>query len=832
MARAFASRLAALRQLPLAAIVALVVATGVVLSGIAVVAYPLWADGLAQAQAREKIALRGGFSKVRFTGFDLKRDRVIADGLLLEGPGFGVRIKGLEVPYKLSWWPLQITVLAAGVKQVEVKGDGDALAQWARSQRSKGGSSASSSPSGSSGKSGGRMRINLKKVRVAQGELDLSVKKLGRGWVQRVATNFSVEADPKELIVVGQDIALQRPNGRAVGADRVSTRLGWAQVFRKPAFPATVAVQGGFAQISDRVAVDGVGGTIVVPDEEAQRFKIDLSGGFSDRGEEKPTQEKLWSLAGEGRRDLSAGKIDLDMKAFPMYRVPRVLSQLPVVDSENATVGGHLGLTLADGKVGIDGQLSLAGFNISHRLLAREPVHDVGFKLDVKASLDPRRRHLDLHEAKLRRGEMTAILSGALTHARQVEERHYTLDLKIPRLPCQAMLESIPKELIPGLAGITLKGRYELNMHFDADFSDLDALKLEGLRGSFGLAHCIPVRVPGRLSAHRLDGTMAHRVTLRDGTTRRLYLEPGHSSFTPLEEIAAAMPAALMTTEDGGFWRHNGFLTSPVRNALRANLQAGEVRLGASTLSMQLVKNLLLSHERTLSRKLQELFLTWYIELTLSKSRILELYLNIVEFGPGVYGVTRAADHYFEKTPNQLNSLEAAYLSSMLPSPVRRHEHYCRGKLSKAFDTKVRRVHRLMESKGRIETWKYETYKDEAIEFSRRDLSSEKHCLERIEALLEATEVQQALTGMLNGGRYQPGAKTYRWKKAPEREKPAHLDPKPIEEDSLGGSGLLQGVPTNLIPRGRRLPGGAGGGSGGPPIPKTVIPKPGVVHRR
>lgn len=804
MPSATASRLAALRQLPMGALAALFVAVSLLVSGVMAMSYPLWANRLAELKARESLSVRGQFSRVEFRDFDVQRDRVLAEGLIVEAPGFKVEMQGIEVPYKLNWWPLQVKILAAGVSALKVSGEAKAIKDWASARR-KGKAVTAQDPNKAPK---GRVVLALSKFRVAKGELDLDLQSLGGGWVNHIASDFAVEADRDELVLVGQDIGLSRSGGRSLGADKVSTRLSWEKVLRTPAFPAKIKVEGGFAQISERVAVDGVRGHIILPDARAREFSLDLGGGFSDRGVQGQKNEELWSLVGQGRRDLSQGDIRLEMKAFPLYRVPRVLSQLPVVDSGNATVGGRLGLKLAGGKIGIDGQLALKGLNISHRLLAREPVNDVGFDLDVKATLDPARRHLDIAQATLRRGQLQAILSGALTHAREQSQRRYTLDLKIPRLPCQAMLDSIPKELIPGLSGITLKGRYELALHFHADFSDLEALELDGLRKSFGLAHCVPVRVPARLSASRLNGALAHRVTLRDGSSRRLYLETGHPSFTPLEEIAAAMPNAVLTTEDGGFWRHNGFLTSPVRNALRANLQAGKVRLGASTISMQLVKNLLLSHERTLSRKLQELFLTWYVELTLPKARLMELYLNIVEFGPGIYGVTQAADHYFEKTPSQLNPLEAAYLSSMLPSPVRRHEHYCRGRLSKSFDKKVRRVHRLMESKGRIETWKYETYKDTPIEFSRRDLVSEKHCLKRIEELLEATEVQQALTGMLNAGRHTPGARTYRWKKAPDREKPAHLDPKPAEEETeLEEAGKLPvGVPKAVAPDRPSLP--------------------------
>jgi membrane carboxypeptidase/penicillin-binding protein PbpC len=98
-----------------------------------------------------------------------------------------------------------------------------------------------------------------------------------------------------------------------------------------------------------------------------------------------------------------------------------------------------------------------------------------------------------------------------------------------------------------------------------------------------------------------------------------------------------------MTTEDSGFFKHRGWVSSVFKTALRRNIENGGFRLGASSITMQTVKNLLLSQEKTLSRKLQELFLVWYLEQILPKERILELYFNAIEFGPRIYGIGPAA---------------------------------------------------------------------------------------------------------------------------------------------------------------------------------------------
>jgi membrane peptidoglycan carboxypeptidase len=208
----------------------------------------------------------------------------------------------------------------------------------------------------------------------------------------------------------------------------------------------------------------------------------------------------------------------------------------------------------------------------------------------------------------------------------------------------------------------------------------------------------------------------------------------------------------VLTTEDGGFRKHDGFNRNQLEVALRRNLQSGRVRLGASTITMQMVKNVLLSHERTLSRKVQELFLTWYVEQTLSKQRIMELYLNVIEFGPGVYGVSNAARHYFGKHPSELSSLEAAYLALMLPSPVRRHVHYCNGQLDNRFVSKLSFIHNLMLERGRISAEEHAIYAATPLQFDLLERGDPQACRDEIDALMAGEQTQRALSGLLGDG--------------------------------------------------------------------------------
>ena len=127
----------------------------------------------------------------------------------------------------------------------------------------------------------------------------------------------------------------------------------------------------------------------------------------------------------------------------------------------------------------------------------------------------------------------------------------------------------------------------------------------------------------------------------------------------------------LFRSEDASFFIHEGFDWEGIKDAALHNLEAGEMKRGGSTITQQLAKNLYLSTERSLFRKAREALITRSLEQHLTKERILELYLNVAEWGTGVYGAEAAARHHFGKSAYDLTADEAAWLAAILPSPRR-----------------------------------------------------------------------------------------------------------------------------------------------------------------
>jgi monofunctional biosynthetic peptidoglycan transglycosylase len=144
---------------------------------------------------------------------------------------------------------------------------------------------------------------------------------------------------------------------------------------------------------------------------------------------------------------------------------------------------------------------------------------------------------------------------------------------------------------------------------------------------------------------------------------------PKNRYWTPSGRIPAEMKWAVILAEDANFYKHEGFDVKAIKNAIKYDLEKKSLKRGASTITQQTAKNLFLSREKSITRKLKEIYLAYRMEQELTKGRIIELYLNVVELGPMVYGIGHGAQYYFNKPASTMTPRECAFLSAMLPGP-------------------------------------------------------------------------------------------------------------------------------------------------------------------
>jgi len=261
-------------------------------------------------------------------------------------------------------------------------------------------------------------------------------------------------------------------------------------------------------------------------------------------------------------------------------------------------------------------------------------------------------------------GAITTRLSGRVSRA----EPRFTFQLRAAGISPAACRLSVPPSLLGPLSDLALTGTFDYSAALDLDFSEPDSVRFSATVTPHGLALD---RARTRLDIATLDQPFSAHIHLPHDRMETREMSAANSHFVPLAELDSTLVHAVLANEDGAFFQHHGFNLPAVRRSIADNIHAAAFRRGAGTITMQLVRNLYLGHERTLSRKAQEVVLTWVLEhLTgVSKARMLEIYLNIVEWGPGICGAEEAAHYYFGHGARRLAVPEALFLATVLPAP-------------------------------------------------------------------------------------------------------------------------------------------------------------------
>jgi hypothetical protein len=431
------------------------------------------------------------------------------------------------------------------------------------------------------------------------------------------------------------------------------------------------------------------------------RLLVELAPGVARVGTATSREEALtFRLSLPLRPEDAAQEIVADVRGGPIW-----LSTLGVregdfglfdVNQTSILTSSHLVLS-ADGKrLEIDGDGKLHDLSLRNPALSDIPVSGVELAWRAKGELALDGSHIRIQDGELDLGAIRLVGRGQ--YERAGGGHRVRAEFEIPLAACQAMLESIPKGLVPKLGGVAMAGSFALKgkTRFDSARIDRDFDLSWDTSNS-----CRIVDVPPEIRVDRFRQTFVHGAYTADGQRVNIETGPGAPGWVSYRNISRFMETAVLTTEDGGFHRHHGFDEYAIRNSIRENLRKGQFVRGASTISMQLAKNLYLDRVKNLSRKLQEAVLTLYLEQELTKEQLLELYLNVVEFGPMVYGIGAASRHYFNASASSLSLGQALYLSSILPNP--RTEHFAAGgAVSPGWTRYLQKLMAIAHKRGRI----------------------------------------------------------------------------------------------------------------------------------
>lgn len=241
------------------------------------------------------------------------------------------------------------------------------------------------------------------------------------------------------------------------------------------------------------------------------------------------------------------------------------------------------------------------------------------------------------------------------------------IDIHTTEFQSQNLFDALPEGLFQNLKGIRTSGTLKYDLSFDVELNNPDSLHFSSELKS----NQFKIEQFGKTNFQAVNGDFIHEVYEKENLMRTIAVSEANPAFVPYTSIPKQLIYSVLTSEDGGFFGHKGFYQTAFAQSISANIKTGRFKRGGSTISMQLVKNLFLNRQKNIARKLEEVLIVWLIENNrlISKERMLEIYFNIIEWGPGVYGVNDASYFYFAKPPQKLELNECIFLASIVPKP-------------------------------------------------------------------------------------------------------------------------------------------------------------------
>ncbi|PST85024.1 penicillin-binding protein [Pedobacter yulinensis] len=243
----------------------------------------------------------------------------------------------------------------------------------------------------------------------------------------------------------------------------------------------------------------------------------------------------------------------------------------------------------------------------------------------------------------------------------------YEMKVRAEEQDAQAIFNALPVGMFESLGGLKVSGKLRYDMEFLLDTAEPDSVKFNSTLTPTNFK----ILKWGKVNLQKINSDFVYTPYEYGKKMRDIVIGPSNPNFTPLNEISPNFKNGVLTAEDPSFFSHKGFVQESIRKSIVVNFKEKKFVRGGSTISMQLVKNVYLSRQKTLARKVEEILIVWLIENNrlVSKSRMLEVYFNIMELGQNVYGIGEASRHYFGKRPADLTVGEGLFLTNIVPRP-------------------------------------------------------------------------------------------------------------------------------------------------------------------
>ncbi|MFZ4435993.1 MAG: transglycosylase domain-containing protein [Flavobacterium psychrophilum] len=315
------------------------------------------------------------------------------------------------------------------------------------------------------------------------------------------------------------------------------------------------------------------------------------------------------------------------------------------------------------GELHIDGLSSISNLTLNHPKIASKEVIIQQAEFDFKLLFGKRFVAVDSSSTVwLNKIKVNPYLSYT-----NDDEKIYAVKLAIPTMKAQDFITSLPKGLFTHFEGMEAQGNFDYALHFEYHTKNPRGLIFDSQ------LHKDQLKIVkyGQANLSKLNGEFEYRALIKNQRQRAVFVGAANPNYVSLTDVSPYLQKAVLTTEDPSFFSHRGFIAEAFKQSIAKNIRTKKFSRGGSTISMQLIKNAFLSREKTLSRKLEEILLVYLLENNriVSKSRMLEVYFNIIEWGPDVYGIGEAAQYYFQKHARDLTLNECLFLANIIPSP-------------------------------------------------------------------------------------------------------------------------------------------------------------------
>ena len=315
------------------------------------------------------------------------------------------------------------------------------------------------------------------------------------------------------------------------------------------------------------------------------------------------------------------------------------------------------------GKLHIDGFASIVNLMINHKKIANKNVMVKKAKFDFRFLLGPDFVSIDSSS----KAEFNKIKFHPYLAYETQEATIYKLKVAIPKMKAQDFIASLPDGLFTHFQGMQAEGSFEYKLDFMFNKNKPNQLVFDSNLKKENLK----ITKYGQANLNKLNKEFVYRAIINNVLQRPVLVGSENPNYTPLDQISPYLQKCVLTSEDPSFFSHRGFINEAFKQSILKNIRTKKFSRGASTISMQLIKNVFLTREKTVSRKLEEILLVYILENNriASKERMLEVYFNVIEWGPNVYGIGEAAQFYFQKSPADLTLKECLFLATIVPKP-------------------------------------------------------------------------------------------------------------------------------------------------------------------